>query len=126
MDAKTKLKAIERQEAKLARERKKILEQEKQMKAEDAKLDSLVKQSGYKNAKLLVKALVEKYKITLPRSSKGAGRGRGKAIAVTPELRDLVKKGIKEGRSKNSLAKELKLNYPKITAICAGKFDKLK
>ena len=65
MDNKKRLKQIEKEQAKLAREKKALTDQLKNTKALEAKIDELVKNSGYNTPRVLVDALIAKYSLRM-------------------------------------------------------------
>ncbi|MGJ3244415.1 MAG: hypothetical protein ACFE0O_15855 [Opitutales bacterium] len=127
MNIKTKLKDIEKAEAKLARQKKELLAAKKEMEAREKKLEALVKESGFKSAKELVDALVEKYNIRLSakRGPKPGSGKRRKRTKMTAALRDDIKKELKDGRSMNAVAKERGISYVVIAKVNKGDYDHL-
>lgn len=126
MDIKKKLKEIAKDEARLARQKKKLLDEEKQAKAQDAKLETLFKQSGYSTPRQLVDALIAKYNVKLSGRKPGSSKARRTRTKITPEIRDSVKQEVKSGKSKNAVSKETGISYAVVNKICAGAYDKLK
>jgi hypothetical protein len=129
MSIDNELKRIEKAEQSLAKQKKKLMEQQKKDKAAQAKLDAIVKQSGFESPKELVEALIEKYNIRLHRRRAAAAAatptGRRKRTKITPELRDTVKAKLKES-SMNKVSKELEISYAVIAKIAKGGYDKVK
>ncbi|MGF1450439.1 MAG: hypothetical protein ACFB21_00015 [Opitutales bacterium] len=125
MDLDHKLKEIEEEEARLARQRKELLDQKKKQEALDAKLDKLFTQSGYDTPRQLVEALIAKYNVKFSGRKKAAASGKRRRTRVTANLRDEIKKAIEGGQSKNSLAKETGISYVVISKIEKGEYDHL-
>lgn len=123
---KKQLKVIEKSEALLARKKKALMEQEKQQKAIDSKLESLVKQSGFKTPKELVEALVLKYGIRLSATRTASGKMRRRRTKITAQLRDEIRKQVKDGKSMNAVSKEKSISYAVVAKICNGAYDHLK
>ncbi len=83
-----RIKDLEKEEAKLARERKALSDELQNAAALEAKLDDLVKKSGYKNPRALVDALIAKYSLRM---------GKRKAVAAAPAekaVRKAVRKAV--------------------------------
>ena len=127
MSINNELKRIEKAEQNLAKQKKKLVEQQKKEKAAQAKLEALVKQSGFSTPKELVEALIEKYNIRIHRrrASATTPTGRRKRTKITPELRDEVKGKLKN-TSMNKVSKEMEISYAVIAKIAKGEYDKLK
>ncbi len=90
MDNQKRLKQIEKEEAKLAREKKALADQLKSEKALEAKLDALVKSSGYKNPRALVDAIIAKYSLRM---------GKGKAVAAAAPAK-APRKAVRKAKRK--------------------------
>jgi len=121
------IKDIEKQQAKLERDKKKILEDLKKKEQQAQKLEKLVKDSGYASARELVEALIEKYNLKLRGRRKAASTtGRRKRTKITPELRDEIKKEVKAGSSMNAVSKTRGISYAVIVKVMKGGYDKLK
>ncbi len=127
MSIDNELKRIEKAAENLAKQKKKLIEQKKKEKAAHAKLDAVVKQSGFDTPKELVEALIEKYNIRLHRRRAAAATpsGRRKRTKITPELRDQVKAKLKDS-SMNKVSKEMEISYAVIAKIAKGAYDKAK
>ncbi|MBC2596296.1 hypothetical protein H5P28_18675 [Ruficoccus amylovorans] len=127
MSIHNELKRIEKAEQTLAKQKKKLIEQQKKEKAAHAKLETVVKQSGFDTPKELVEALIEKYGIRLHRrrAAAAAPSGRRKRTKITPELRDEVKAKLKE-HSMNKVSKDMEISYAVIAKIAKGAYDKAK
>ncbi len=122
---KKRIRDIEKEEERLARKKKSILEEEKRLQQENAKLDSLVKQSGFGTPKALVEAVIARYGVKLsPRTKSGATRR--KRTKITPQLRDSIKKTVKGGSSMNQVSKDFQISYAVVAKIMKGDYDKLK
>lgn len=92
----------------------------------EAKLDSLVKSSGFPSAKALVEALIDKYNLRLSRKKGGSTAKKRTRTTVTKELRDAVKKEVKGGTSMNAASKQFGISYVVVSKIMKGSYDKLK
>lgn len=128
MSIRNELKKLEKEEARLARQKKQLEDELKKKAEESAKLQKLVKSSGYSSAKELVDALVDEFGLRRPRGTGAAAAktGRRKRTKVTPELRDRVKKDIKGGMSMNQASKNYEISYAVIAKINNGAYDSLK
>jgi hypothetical protein len=131
MQIKSQLKKIEKEQARLARQKEKLQAKLKAAKEQDKKLDQLVKGSGYKTARALIVALMNRYDIgkvsagRKPRAAaKASGAPRRKRTKMTPELRDQIKAAVKQGTSKVAVAKQFDISYQVVTNAAAGKYDK--
>lgn len=122
---KKRIRDIEKEEERLARKKKSLLEEEKRIQQENAKLDTLVKQSGFGSPKALVEALIERFGVKLsPRTKSGVTRR--KRTKITPQLRDSIKKTVKGGSSMNQVSKDFQISYAVVAKIMKGDYDKLK
>ncbi|MGF1485435.1 MAG: hypothetical protein ACFBZ8_13845 [Opitutales bacterium] len=122
---KKQIKDIEKEEERLARKKKDLLEEEKKIQAENAKLDTLIDKSGFKTPKGLVEAIIARYNVKLsPRTKSGATRR--KRTKITAQLRDSIKKAVKAGSSMNQVSKDFQISYAVVAKIMKGEYDKLK
>jgi hypothetical protein len=119
------LKSLERKKARLLELEKTLVERAKAQKDIEARLESIVKQSGLA-VRDLVFALVDKFKVRLAGRRKGSGRKRRKRTKITAELRDAVKKTVKGGTSMNAASKEYALSYAVVIKMIKGHYDRLK
>lgn len=127
MDIKKKLKELEKEEARIARQKKALLEAEAKKAQTVKKLEALVKQSGFASAKELVVALVEQYGLRVPAGKRASGgKARRKRTVITAALRDELKKAVKAGESMNSVSKRTGISYLVVAKICKGHYDNLK
>ena len=128
MNISQELKTIEKEEARLAKMKKSLLAKKKEEEAEAAKLDTLVKNSGYATPKALVEALIEKYgiRLTAKRGPKPGATRKRTRTKVTKELRDAIKKDVKGGVSMNAASKTHNISYVVVSKIMKGAYDKLK
>ncbi len=92
MNIKKKIKDLEKEEAKLARERKSLSDQLKNVEALEGKLDALVKNSGYKNARVLVDALIGKYSLRMGKRKAAAAAAPAPAKAPRKKARKAKRK----------------------------------
>jgi hypothetical protein len=125
MSIQDQLKTLEKEKARLVEREKNLVEQAKTQKDIEAKLESFVKQSGL-SPRDLVFALVDKYQVRLAGQRKGAARKRRKRTRITPELRDAVKKAVKDGASMNATAREFGISYAVVVKMVRGHYEKLK
>ncbi len=103
MNIKKKIKDLEKEEAKLARERKALSDQLKNAEVLEEKLDALVKNSGYKNARALVDALIAKYSLRMGKRKAAApakaprkkARRAKRKVAVKTARKRVAKKAAK-------------------------------
>lgn len=127
------LKQLEKEEARLAKEKEKLNARIKESKEQDKKLDDLYKKSGYATPRALIKALMGKFNVrsvgraaAVKSSGASASTGKRKRTKVTPELRDAIKKDLKAGASKNSIHNSYEISYAVVTKIANGAYDKVK
>ena len=132
------LKELEKQEKRLARKKERL---EAQLKAEKEMAkwyDEVLKESGYKRPRDLIKALMGHFGIrtvSLTQSKRGPGRpakdattaagGKRKRTKVTAAVRDTVKEALGKGMSKNAASKKFGISYIVIKKIEDGAYDKL-
>ncbi len=127
MDIKKKLKELAKAEARIAKQKKQLLEAESKREQSIKKLEALVKQSSFSSPKELVAALIEHYDIRLPAKKRASsGKARRKRTKMTPQLRDELKKAVKDGESMNAVSKRTGISYLVVVKACKGKYDKLK
>ncbi len=113
------LRKLDRVQARLARKRKALLDEQKQQAELGARLDSLVKHSGFKSPRALVEALVSRYRIHLP------GAKPRRRTRITGHLRDAVKKAVHGGLSMNAASRHFSLSYAVVMKIMRGGYDPL-
>ncbi len=123
---KDQIRKIEKEEARLARKKKAISEKMKRATELDKKLDQIVKNSGFKNARELIKALSERFNVRMGAKGTAAGGSRRKRTRMTPELRDDIKKDLKAGTSMNATSKKFNISYAVVVKVKNGAYDKLK
>ena len=99
--------------------------------------DEMLKESGYKRPRDLIKAIMVHFgirSVSLVTGKRGPGRpkksapkatGKRKRTKVTPELRDEVRAAVKGGLSKNRAAKQFGISYVVIKKIVDGGYDKI-
>jgi hypothetical protein len=126
MNITKEIKSIEKEEARLAQKKKELMLQKKEAEARDKALETLVKNSGYGSAKDLVEALVDKYNVKLTAAKRGSPGRKRTRTKVTKELRDQIKKEVKDGQSMNAVSKAHKVSYVVVSKIVKGAYDKLK
>lgn len=120
------LKEIKKQVAKLTRKAARLEAKATKVGPSDNKLDDVVKNSGYKTPRALVKALIQAYGVKLVADSSGSvDIKRRKRTRVTIELRDSVKKEVSGGMSMNAASKQFNISYAVVTKIMKGDYDKL-
>ena len=118
------LKELEKQEKRLARKKERL---EAQLKAEKEMAkwyDEVLKESGYKRPRDLIKALMAHFGIrtvSLAQSKRGPGRpakdatktggGKRKRTKVTTAVRDTVKEALGKGMSTNAASKKFGISY---------------
>ena len=134
------LKELEKLASQIAKKKAKL---EAQLKAE-AELakwyDEVLKESGYKRPRDLVKAMMTHFgikSISLVAAKRGPGRprkaagnkskpkARRKRTRITAELRDEVKAAVAAGLSRNAASKQFGISYIVIKKIVDGAYDKL-
>lgn len=125
-DIEEQLRQLEQQEATLA-QRKAELEAEKQRRFElDKRLDDIVQNSGYRNARDLAQALISKYGLRLAKASALPGeKQRRKRTRITAELRDSIKKMVNGGASMNAVSKQQNISYTVVAKIVKGHYDNI-
>lgn len=120
------LKELKKEEARLAKKKKALLDKKKVEEEQEAKLEALVKNSGFPSAKALVEALIEKYNIRTGKRKAAPAAKKRTRTTVTKELRDAVKKEVKGGTSMNAASKQFGISYVVVSKIVKGAYDKLK
>ncbi|HCR36805.1 MAG TPA: hypothetical protein DIU37_01500 [Opitutae bacterium] len=121
MDIKKELKYIERVEARLAKKKEDLIEQEKRLQEADSKLDFLFRESGYATPKEFVEALILKFKIKLTPS--GRLVKRRKRTKITAELRDSIAKNLANGMSMNAASKYYNVSYAVVVKVKKGQYN---
>ncbi len=136
----SELKELEKLATKIAKKKAK-LEQQLAADKEQAKwYDEMLKESGFKSPRALIKAMMEHFGIrtvSLVKAKGNRGPGRPpkaaakapatkrKRTKVTPKLRDEVKATVKAGLSKNAASRKFGISYVVIKKIVDGGYDKL-
>ena len=136
----SELKELEKLANQIAKKKAKL---EAQLKAEKelAKwYDEVLKESGFKRPRDLVKAMMSHFGIktvSLAAGKRGPGRprkaaakrtknkARRKRTKITADLRDQVKQAVADGLSKNAASKEFSISYIVIKKIVDGGYDNL-
>lgn len=126
MSIKDQIAQLEKQEADIQAQKKKLAEELKLRMEREAKLDQLVEQSGFGSARDLVLALIDKYNLRITKRIRGNNLTRRKRTRVTPELRNAIKKEVKAGTSMNKVSKQFEISYAVVNKIMKGQYDKLK
>ena len=136
------LKELEKLATRIARKKARLEEQLAAEKEQAKWYDAVLKESGYKRPRDLIKALMSHFGIrtvNLSSRKRGPGRppksasrkaaaktGKRKRTKVTGALRDEIKKTLADGQSKNAVAKQYGISYIVIKKIADGAYDKLK
>ncbi|MGC9450345.1 MAG: hypothetical protein ACP5I4_02770 [Oceanipulchritudo sp.] len=134
------LKQLEKLANRIAK-KKARLEAQIKADAETAKwYDQVLKESGYKRPRDLVKAMMEHFGIrtvSLAKSRRGPGRppksdakaaaktGSRKRTRVTAGVRDEVKGALDKGMSRNAASKNFGISYIVVKKIADGAYDQL-
>jgi hypothetical protein len=142
MNKQKELKELEKLANRIAK-KKARLEAQMEAEKETAKwYDQVLKESGFKRPRDLVKALMRHFGIrtvSVTTSGRGPGRPpktatkakkaksatRRKRTKVTADLRDKVKASLAKGVSKNAASKSFGISYIVIKKIEDGAYDKL-
>lgn len=124
-DIKSEIKRLEVEQAKIGRAKEKLLKEARELQQQGAKLEKLVKDSGFKSPKALVEALVLQYSLRLSRKAKGK-TGRRKKTKVTPALRDQIKADLKAKMGPSAISRKHGLSYAVVANVKKGVYDKLK
>lgn len=142
------LKELEKLANKIAKKKERIEAQLKADKELAKWYDDVLKESGLKRPRALIKAMMAHFgisTISLTKSKRGPGRPAKKAAAkpakaakgtkttgakrkktkVTAEVRDTVKAAIEGGMSKNAAAKKFGISYLVIKKIEDGAYNSL-
>ncbi len=123
-DIEKKLKSLEAEEQKIAELKQKLIEEQKEQAAKEAKLESLYKESGYRSPKELVEALITKFSIKV--GSLGAGNGGKRTrTRITAEIREAVKADIAAGNTKVKVAEKHGISYVVVVKIAKGDYNHL-
>jgi len=126
MNIDSELKSLKKEEARLAKKKKELLDKKKEKEAQEAKLESLYKNSGFSSPKALVEALIDKYNVRITKRRGVSAPKKRTRTTVTKELRDAVKKEVKSGTSMNAASKKFGISYVVVSKIVKGAYDKLK
>lgn len=131
MDIENEIKALERQQAKIAAEieakrgaaeaaRAARLEEEK-------KIEGVFKTSGFATPRALIVALMDRYGIRSVASAEESTEkvGRRKRTKVTAELRDQIREKVNGGVSKNQIKKDFEVSYAVVNKVMDGSYDSL-
>ena len=116
-----RIKDLEKEEAKLAGERKALSDELKEAEALQGKLDDLVKNSGYKSARALVDAIIAKYSLRMGKRRAGAAAPARKAVRKT--VRKVARKAVRKRVARKGAkaaagpAKKARRKRTKITAL---------
>jgi len=124
MSVEQQLKALEQDEARLARKKQRLIEQLDKQREAHKELDALVANSGYKNARELIKALAVRNGLDLSRMG-GTGGGRKTRARMTAATRDQIKTVAKGGKTAYAVSKELGISYPVVKKAMDGGYDHL-
>ncbi|HSH09351.1 MAG TPA: hypothetical protein VK995_03115 [Oceanipulchritudo sp.] len=135
------LKELEKMATRIAKKRERL---EAQMKAEKEMAkwyDEVLKESGLKRPRDMIKAMMEHFgfrTISLTKGARGPGRppkaapaakgnsaGKRKRTKVTAGVRDSVKEALEKGVSKNAASKKFGISYIVIKKIQDGAYDQL-
>jgi len=140
MSIRDELKRLKREEARLAIKKRVITAKIKIAREKSASLIAIVKNSGYKTPRDLIKALQEissagvrrrvvRRKAKAPAKTRArtapAGKRR-KRTKITVALRDAIRNEVKGGTSKNQVAKSRGISYAVVTKAVTGAYSKLK
>jgi hypothetical protein len=121
MNYEAELKQIEKEEARLARRKKMLASKLEENAEQDAKLQKIFEESGYKTPRALVKALSVKFGVNM---SSDMSKPR-KRTRVTADLRNAIKAEVEKGTSMNAASKQFELSYAVVTKIMKGDYDNL-
>ena len=117
------LRFIEKEEARLARQKEKLHAKIQENKEGEKKLEELFAKSGYSTPRALIKALMVKYEVRITGSA--AQGKRRKRTTVTPELRDAIKQDLQAGTRKSDISRQREISYAVVTKIDQGGYDHL-
>ncbi len=141
MSIRDELKRLKKEEAGLAKKKRALTAKIKKARKQSANLAAIVKKSGYKTPRALIKALqgisrtVVRRKVRRRKAKAAPAKKRTrtappvkrrKRTKITAALRDAIKKEVKSGVSKNKTAKRRGLSYAVITKAVSGAYDNLK
>jgi len=123
MNIAAQLRLLEKTSTRIAKLKKRLLDEARARKTLESRLECLVRASGLP-PRDLVFALVDHYKIRL--AGRRKNRGRRRRTTITAELRDAVKNKVNGGVSMNRTAKEFAISYAVVIKMMRGHYDKLK
>ena len=140
MSIRDELKRLKKEETRLAKKKRALTAKIKKARKQSASLAAIVKKSGYKTPRALIKALqeissagvrrkVRRRKAKAPaktRKRTAPAVKRRKRTKITAALRDAIRKEVKGGTSKNQVAKSRGISYAVVTKAVTGAYDKLK
>ena len=120
----SELKKLEQEAARIEKQKASLLKKQQEAERQMKKLDKLVKDSGYKNPKQLVEALIAHYKVSPSRNS--SSRSRRKYTRVDAGLRDNIRADLKAGLKKSDIGRKYGVTYPVVAGVEKGKYDHIK
>jgi len=136
MNVNDELKKLEQEAKRLAKRKQALEAKAKAQKDADQKVEKLIKESGYKTPRSLIKAIMQKSgirSVTLSKSASSTASPSTKAfsgkkrsrVTVTSKLRDDIKKALETDTTYTDIAEKFGVSYPVVKKIEAGGYDKL-
>lgn len=126
INIKKELKEIEKDEAKIARKKQRLLEKEEEFREMDNNLERLYQESGFNAPKKLIEALAVKYDVKIGSSTSSTGSKKPrKNTRMTPELRDEIKREFENGKSVNAVASDKGISNAVVKKVKEAKYDHL-
>ncbi|MBX9705025.1 MAG: hypothetical protein K5Q00_02130, partial [Gammaproteobacteria bacterium] len=117
------IRQIRKESARLARQQRELLEQEKSIRESKSKLESLYRKSGFKTARDLIEALAEHFNVRIYKENEAPKRKRTR---VTTVLRDAMLADVKAGASMNAVAKKYDVSYAVVVKATKGGYDRVR
>ncbi|NLE06959.1 MAG: hypothetical protein GX638_19440 [Crenarchaeota archaeon] len=119
------LKDLENQLSKLEERRQKLLLAQQEAEERRAKLDDLIKNSGYPDAKSLVEDLINKFGIRVSGGEAAEKSGRKPRIEMSAQIRDAIRTDLATNMKKSKIAKKHFVSYAVVTKVEKGAYNHL-
>ncbi len=124
-DISSELKQLEAESARIEKQKAELLRKQEEEERKLQKLDQIVADSGFSNAKQLVEALMTRFKISPSQVGRSASGGVRKRTKVTGALRDAIRSDLASGLSKSGVGEKHGVSYLVVRGVEKGKYDHL-
>jgi len=123
-DFSSELKQLEAEAARIEKQKADLLRKQEEEEKRLQKLDRIVADSGFGNAKQLIEALMARFNIAPSQVSRKSSGGRTRTT-VTVALRDAIRGDLASGMSKTGVGQKHGVSYMVIRGVENGKYDNL-